>query len=61
MAYHKCYHTSGVVCDEQKTSCRWCGWHPQEIERRKKMIEDGKLHKSALGKEWLRLKASERG
>lgn len=61
MASHTCPHTPGLVCDEKNTSCRWCGWHPQEKERRKAMIENGKMHKSPFGKQWLTLKASERG
>lgn len=61
MANHCCPHTPGITCDEQNPSCRWCGWHPKETERRKAMIDNGKMYKSELfNKQWLRLKASER-
>ena len=55
MAYRDCPHTPGVMCDS-RSECRWCGWHPKEIERRKKMIDAGHLSTTPWGNQRLRVK-----
>lgn len=31
-----CSHNPGIICDAVRCSIK-CGWHPREIQRRKKM------------------------
>lgn len=59
MAYRDCPHTPGIVCDS-RSECRWCGWHPKEIERRQELIRDGKLSKGFWGMLKLRVKKKSR-
>lgn len=54
MAFRDCPHTPGVICDS-RSDCRWCGWHPKEVEYRKKMIADGQMSTDAFGRKWLRV------
>ena len=58
MAYRDCPHTPGIMCDT-KSSCGRRGWFPKEDERRKKMIDDGKLRKNLWGvsRLWVNKKA----
>lgn len=58
MAYRDCPHTPGVVCDS-RSECRWCGWHPKEIEPRKKMIAAGEMSE-LWGEKKLRIKKKSR-
>lgn len=55
MAYRDCPHTPGITCDS-KYSCKRCGWFPKEAERRKKMIQAGKLEENYFGKSGLYIK-----
>ena len=59
MAYRDCSHTPGIICDS-RSECRFCGWHPKEIERRKKILESEGLYTNALGTKKLRIKKKSR-
>lgn len=59
MAYRDCPHTPGIICDS-RSECRFCGWHPKEIERRQKVLDSEGLHTNALGKKKLRIKKKSR-
>lgn len=54
-----CTHNKGIICDRSDCLHR-CGWNPQELERRKQLIDGGEgLYVGMNGIKRLRIKKEE--